>query len=119
MLAKSHRLKKKKDFERVLKKGKSRQGEFLIFKSAPSKLASTRVGIVVPKRVAQRATARNKIKRQLRGAVMANLAKIKPGYDLIFLADKGSGEKEAPEFKKAVGKLLAQAKLLKENKIFK
>lgn len=115
MLPKEHRLKRKKDFERVLKKGKLLVKDFLILKTVKNNLKTTRVGLVVSQKVSKKAVLRNKVKRKIREAVRDNLKKIKLGYDLIFFAKKAIERKSLSEIKKEVEDLIAQAKLFKEN----
>ena len=115
MLPKEHRLKKEKDFERVLKKGKSKKGDFLILRVVKNNLKTIRIGVVVSRKVSKKAVLRNKTKRKLREAARANIKKIKPGYDLVFFTKKGIEKKSFSEIKKEVEKLIARAKLFKEN----
>ena len=115
MLAKEHRLKKKKDFERVFKKGKLLAKDFLILRVAKNNLKITRVGLVVSQKVSKKAVLRNKVKRKIREAVRNNIKKINLGYDLIFFTKKGIERKSFLEIKKTVESLFAQAKLFKEN----
>ena len=113
MLSKQYRLKKKKDFDEVIKKGKFFKENFLVLKKAKNNLRWTRVGFVVSQKVAKKAVIRNKIKRRLRETVGTNLSRIRPGYDIIFFSKKGIEEKEFLEIKKSIEKLLKKAKLLK------
>ena len=115
MLPKEHRLKKKKDFERVLRRGKLLAKNFLTLKTVKNNLKTIRIGVVVSRKVSKKAVLRNKTKRKLREAARANIKKIKPGYDLIFFTKKGIEKKSFSEIKKEVEKLIAQAKLFKEN----
>jgi len=114
MLRKKFRLKKKKDFAEVLKKGKSRRENFLILKILKNDLILTRVGFVVGKKISKKATVRNKIKRRLREAVKTYITKINSGYDLVFLAEKGIEEKSFYEIEKVVKSLLEKIKILKK-----
>lgn len=114
MLAKKFRLKRKKDFEKVIEKGKHLIENFLILKTLKNNLESSRIGFVVGKKISKKATVRNKIKRRLREVTRANIAKIKPGYDLIFLAKKGIERESLLELKKVVKSLLGKAKIFKK-----
>ena len=115
MLPKEYRLKRKKDFEGVFKKGKSRTGDFLILRVVKNNLKVSRIGVVVSRKVSKKAVLRNKTKRKLREAARADIKKMKPGYDLIFFTKKGIEKKSFSEIKKEVEKLIARAKLFKEN----
>ncbi len=115
MLPKEYRLKRKKDFEKVLRKGKLLAKNFLTLKTVKNNLKTIRIGVVVSRKVSKKAVLRNKTKRRLREAARANIKKIKPGYDLIFFTKKGIEKESFSEIKKEVEKLIAQAKLFKEN----
>lgn len=115
MLVKEHRLKRKKDFERVFKKGKLLAKDFLILRVVKNNLGTTRVGLVVSQKVSKKAVLRNKVKRKIREAVRNNMKKINLGYDLIFFTKKGIEKKSFPEIKKMVEDLFVRAKLFKEN----
>jgi len=114
MLDKKHRLKEKKDFEEVIKKGKFYSEDLLVFKKIKNNLSRTRVGFVVSQKVSKKAVVRNKIKRRLRQIIKTNLAEIKPGFDIIFFTKKGIEEKDFSEIKKTIEKLLKKAKLLND-----
>lgn len=65
MLGSDGRLKKDRDFRRVMAAGnKTLYGPLLIF-SAPSEADRLRFGVVVSKKVSAKAVERNKIRRQL------------------------------------------------------
>ncbi len=111
MLAKKYRLKKKKDFEKVIKKGKFFEENFLVLKKMKNNLSWTRIGFVVSQKVSKKAVIRNKIKRRIREVIKVNLNKIKSGYDIIFFTKKGIEEKSFSEIKNSVETLLKEARL--------
>ena len=78
MLPKINWLTKKKDFELVFKKGESIKNDFLIFKILKNHLKENRFGFVVSKKVSNKASKRNRIKRRLRGAVLNRLKEVNP-----------------------------------------
>ena len=87
-LNKKNRLKKKRDFEDVFKKGKAVKGSFLFIKYKKNKLDVPRFGFVVSAKVARKAVERNKIRRILSGVVGGKVKKL-GGHDVIvFAADK-------------------------------
>ena len=94
-LNKKNRLKKKRDFEEVFKKGKAVKGSFLFIKYRKNELDAARFGFVVSAKVAKKAVERNRIRRifsEVAGLVIKNL----DDYDIIvFAAGKiTSGYKE-------------------------
>lgn len=114
MLPKANRLKRKKDFEEIFKKGKGLKEDFLFLKIKGSKLKESRFGFIVSLKVSKKAVVRNKVKRRLREAVKKELLKIKPGIDGVFIAQKGIEKKSFLETEEVVNKLLAKAKILND-----
>ena len=111
MLPKENRLKKKKDFDRVSTGGRQVPGNFLILKFQSNDLALSRIGFVVSKKVSKKAVLRNKLKRRLREAVNSELARLRPGFDLVFFAKREIQEKEFSDIEQMVKHLLEKAKL--------
>jgi len=112
MLPKTNRLKKKKDFDRVVQWGKTANGRFLVLKSAKNELENSRIGFVVSKKISNRAVVRNKVKRRLRAAVKGFLPNIRPSYDIALFTKKGIEEKDFPEIKEMAEEVFKKAKLL-------
>ena len=113
MLDKRNCLKKKKDFQKVIKKGKKIEKDFLVLKFFENSLKDvSRIGFIVSQKISKKAFLRNRIKRRLREIVKDNLDNLKPGYDLIFFTKKAIKEKDFLEIEKIVKQILKQAKLL-------
>lgn len=112
MLPKKHRLKKKRDFDLVFKKGKVSFEKFLVLKKLENSLKESRFGFVVSLKISKKAKDRNKVKRRLREVIKNKLPQVKPGYDIIFFSKKGIEEKDFKEIKEIVEKLLKEAKLI-------
>ncbi|OGZ66504.1 MAG: ribonuclease P protein component [Candidatus Staskawiczbacteria bacterium RIFCSPHIGHO2_02_FULL_43_16] len=104
MLPKQNRLTKKKDFDAVFGAGKSIKGNFLIAKVLDSNLPESRFGFIVSKKVSNKATVRNKVKRQLRSIISA-ATKTTPPADVVFIALPGIQKKELFELKESVDHL--------------
>ncbi|MDO8658142.1 MAG: ribonuclease P protein component [Candidatus Levybacteria bacterium] len=68
-LNKKNRLKKKRDFDDVFKKGRASKGRFLFIKYLKNELNLPRFGFVVSAKVARKAVERNKLRRILSEAV--------------------------------------------------
>lgn len=116
MLPRIHRLRKKKDFERVYKKGKGFKQDFLFLKSLNNDSGISRIGIVVSKKVALRATVRNLIKRRIRAAVKELLPGIKPGQDIVISALTGIDKKtDFKTIKIAVNGLFLKSGIINKN----
>ncbi len=67
-----NRLKKRTDFDKVFKTGKAVKGSFLFIKLKNSS-GVTRFGLIIPKTVEARATARNRLKRVFSEKIRAYL----------------------------------------------
>lgn len=113
MLPKVNRLKRKKDFEQVFKKGKGFKEDFLFLKINNNNLKNNRFGFVVSKDFSKKATLRNKIKRRLREIVRIKLKQIKKrGVDGVLVALPGLETKDFWEIEETVNKLFKRAKIL-------
>jgi len=69
-----------------------------------------RIGFVVSNKVAKRANRRNKIKRQLRAIVRANLSDIQPGYDYLIIVRSPILKKNYQEIKEKTLTLIKKIK---------
>lgn len=115
MLPRNNRLKKRKDFQKIMKEGKGLREDFLFLKFLRQNLKVVRVGFIVSAKVVKKATQRNEIKRKLREGVRGKLAKLRNGYDLIFIAQKGIEKKKFSEIEEKIIKLLKRAKIFKND----
>jgi len=114
MLSNTNRLKKEKDFDQVFKKGKGFKEDFLFLKLAKNNLKATRFGFVVSQKVSKKAFLRNKIKRRLRELAKKKLAKIKKGFDVILIVNRGLKDKDFNETERMINKLFKKAKLIND-----
>jgi len=85
VLKKINRLKKKRDFESVFNKGAGIKESFLYFKFIANNLEYSRFGIVVGKKVSNKAVQRNKIKRIIRRALKIQMAELKKNIDAVLV----------------------------------
>lgn len=83
-LNKKNRLKKKKDFEEVFKRGRAVRGSFLLIKYKKNESDIPRFGFVVSAKVVPKAVKRNRIKRILSETARGFLKSL-GGYDVIVL----------------------------------
>ncbi len=109
MLLKKNRLKKKKDFERVLKQGSGFKENFLFLKVAKNGSEISKFGFIVSRKVSQRANERNKLKRRMRELLKSRMSRIEKGVDVVFVAQPGLQEKSFEELEKIVEKLLQRS----------
>lgn len=83
-----NRLKNKKDFDVIFKKGKALNGSFLFIKILQSSLGYPRFGFVVASKFAPKAVVRNKVRRILGSVVNAQLLLNMPSYDTVVVVTK-------------------------------
>lgn len=112
MLPAKNRLKKKKDFEQVFKKGKSFKEDLLFLRLTRNDLKVSRFAFSVSLKVSKKAFLRNKIRRRLREVIKAGLLQIKTGFDIIFTVRQGLETKELQEVEETINRLLKKAKLV-------
>lgn len=112
MLCKINRIKKKKDFEVIFKKGKSFKNSFLLFKTLPNNLKDTRFGFVVSNKVSKKAVVRNKIRRRMGEVIRLNLNDIKKGIDVVIVVLPGFEKKDFTETKEVLNKILRELNLI-------
>lgn len=116
MLPSRYRLRKKSDFARVFKNGKSRNSRFLTVRFIDNGCPLSRLGLLASKKVFKKASQRNRVKRKLREAARLNLSRINPGRDIIFIARGGLEKNTLKEMEEMILFLLEEAGLLKDNK---
>lgn len=86
-LNKKNRLKRKKDFESVFKKGKASKGNFLFARYLENDLGFSRFAFIVSSKVSRKAVVRNKVRRVLSDISRAKLEELGP-VDIILIADQ-------------------------------
>lgn len=111
MLPKTNRVKKKKDFEMIFKKGASFKNNLFILRFIKNNLNKTRFSFVVSQKVSKKAVVRNKIRRRLAAIAKSEKEKIKNNTDLVFICLPGIEKKEFLELKESFNSLLTKAKL--------
>lgn len=114
MLSKNNRIQKKKDIERIFKKGKSFREDFLVLKTIKNDLNTCRFGFIVSQKISKKANIRNKVKRKLRELVRLKLKLLKPGLDNLLIALCGIEKKDFWEIEKMVNNLFKKAKIFRK-----
>ena len=112
MLPKLNRIRKKKDFEAIFKKGKGFKNRFLALKIVKNNLPESRFGFVISKKVSKKAVIRNKIRRRISEAIRLDLEKIKKGSDVVLVAYPGIEKNTFSETTELVKNILKKAGLL-------
>ncbi len=83
-----NRLKKKKEFDLVFKKGKALNGTFLFMKFLSSSLGYPRFGFIVAAKFAPKAVLRNKVRRLLADVVWPERLPNMPSCDTVVVVTK-------------------------------
>jgi ribonuclease P protein component len=112
VLPKKFRLTRKKDFEKISRKGKHFGGAFFILRTIENGLDYSRFGFVVSLKVSKKAVTRNKIRRQLHEMARVNFARIKNGFDALIIARPEIKEKSYQEIERALFEALEKGELL-------
>ena len=112
MLAAENRLSKKNDFDAVMQ-GRSRFGtKILYMKARPNRRDASRMGIMISKKVAKSAVARNRMRRVIREEIGEHLGDMRRGCDMVFVGLPGLEKLSSSEIRETVAKLIKQASTL-------
>ena len=95
-MAKICTLKKQKDFKLVYQKGKVFGNRNLVMHYLKNGKDTNRLGIIVSKKVSNRAVVRNRIRRQLKEAYRLNENQFALGYDLVLIAKASCKDEKYP-----------------------
>ena len=106
------RLTERRQFSSVQRQGRGWSNQLLVLKAAPNGLEGNRYGFSVGRRVGI-AVVRNRVKRRLRE--VARLARVKAGWDMVFIARGAAASAEYHELRDAAVGLLARARLLEDD----
>ena len=117
MLPKDYRLSREGDIVRALRKGRMVKGAFVSLYVSGSSLKNSRFGVIVSKKVHNKPTRRNLVKRRLRYIFSKYFQQIKPGHDCLVVARPGILNQDFQQIEQEVLKLFARARLLKKKEV--
>jgi ribonuclease P protein component len=80
-----HRLRTRREFDRVFRRGVRADGRLFVLIAAPSDAAEDRLGMTVSRRVGG-AVTRNRVRRVLRESFRGLVRSARPALDLVVLA---------------------------------
>jgi len=107
---KSARLRRRKDFRRVLEQGFRVAGPYFVaFCCSRQDEGRPRVGFSAPRSLGK-AVVRNRIKRRLREAVRLKFEKLAPGWDIVITARAGVAQAPFEKLLEAVEDLFTRCR---------
>lgn len=109
------RLRDSRDFDRLKREGRTFSNRGLALSVMPNGLDCNRYGFVAGKRLGN-AVARNRVKRRLREAVRELHPRLKPGWDMVFVARTALVGESFAAIRLIVEALVHQARLVDEQK---
>ena len=113
MLPKTYRLPLRTELNRVKKEGILVQGKLFSLLVSNQQPATSdqpsRFGFIISSKIHKKAVKRNRAKRLLSEAIFDLFPKIKPGFDVVFLAKKKIIEADFEEIKREVKRLFSKA----------
>jgi ribonuclease P protein component len=112
MLSQEHRLRDRKDFDHVFKRGRSLSAAGFGLKYARTDLPQSRFAFVVGVKVSKRAVKRNTLRRRMRAGVSELMERVRPGFDVMLIARPEALKFDYATVRNAMGTLLAKAGLL-------
>lgn len=85
MLSRKYRLRRRKDFSRLYRQGRTAHSGSFSIKYKSNNVGHNRVGIVASTKVSKKAPVRNRLRRQLYSQARHLLDEIDGDYDIIIL----------------------------------
>ena len=115
MLPAKFRLKDKKDFNEVYRRGETISNEVLILKHKKGEDSELKIGFSVGLKFSKKSSQRNKAKRWMREAVRSVIGRVETGHKIIFLVNSqfSYNDMSYPLIRDKTENLLMKAKLLK------
>ena len=101
------------DFRRAYRRGKSYVSPLLVTYALKNRLGGTRVGITTSKKVGN-AVVRSRARRVLREAYRGLIGRVKPGYDLVFVARGRTPAAKSTQVQRHMERQLMAAGILEE-----
>ena len=110
-MRKELRLRRRKDFDNVFRRGRSWSNELLVLRTLPNDLPNNRYGFVTSKKLGK-AVVRNRVRRRLREAV--RVLSLEPAWDVVVSTKTKAAAAGFQELRGSVADLLTLAGLLVE-----
>ncbi len=111
MFPKNQRITKKSDFNLIYKKGRVFYSENLSLRILKKNSNINRFAVIVSKKVSNKATKRNKLKRRLRELLKKYENRLPKGVDMVIYTKKELLELNFKELEKNIKKILTKIKI--------
>ena len=111
MLKKQYRLKKRKSFNYIYRRGKHYGNDMLTLVFVFAKMKDIKIGFSVSKKVGN-SVVRHKVIRRMREAAKPLVSVIKENHSIIFVAKEGLDKFKPVDIQKAMEELLGRAGLM-------
>lgn len=107
------RLRNRADFERLRAEGRVWRHPYLTMSVAPNTLGYNRYGFIVTRHLGG-AVVRNRVRRLMREAVRLSIPRLKPGFDMTFIARNEIVDQPYSNVQRALEDTFKRAKLWQE-----
>jgi ribonuclease P protein component len=112
-LPKIHRLRARKDFAQVFRKGIYARSDRLILRAISSPLpAPSQLGVTISKKVSKKAVVRNRIKRFIKRAFRELLPTINPNWKIVVVVLPTAKECQYEFFLRQLEQLLTKVEII-------
>lgn len=108
-------LRRKEDFNRVYKKGKSTGDRYVVIFCLKNDLGFNRISYLASKKVGN-SVKRNRARRLMRESVRTTDLKFEQGYDIIIIARNTINDRKCADVKKSIEAAAKRLKLIDKNR---
>ncbi len=108
-------LRRKEDFNRVYKKGKSTGDRYVVIFCLKNDLGFNRISYLASKKVGN-SVKRNRARRLMRESVRTTDFKLEQGYDIIIIARNTINDRKCADVKKSIEAAAKRLKLIDKNR---
>ena len=106
MLKRQQRITSGKDFQNIYRRGRHLSSAFFGLNYLKNRFGFSRLGVVVSKKTARKATERNLLKRRTREILRLNYSTFPPGFDIIVTLKSSTKEVNFNKLEKELLELL-------------
>ncbi len=108
-------LRRKEDFDRIYKKGKSTGDRYVVIFCLKNNLGFNRISYLASKKVGN-SVKRNRARRLMRESIRTTDLKLLQGYDIIIIARNTINDRKCADVKKSIEAAAKRLKLIDTNR---